>query len=297
MGRADAGYIDNGQAQQLADNVKYVPSGSMVNQANLEETLNKFKESLRKEMEEELMEKIKWINVGASAAVAGGMAMASGGVVTQVAQAPAQTQTVKKSVADDIDDLLAEDNAYDDNDYDVEGLFDSSDDIDDLFSDTDNLIDSDDLFDEDETYESVTAGDGLVGDDFADFDDDSSIFDDEDSDDLDDDDVFGDDDDDDFEDDDDDEDDDDFDDDDDYDDDDDDFDDDDDDFDDDDDDFDSDDYEPAPFLFAELLSEAAEEYAEMSLDERMSEAGKEVMEITVEDLADYIKQMRKKKKE
>nr|MCR4686970.1 DUF87 domain-containing protein [Lachnospiraceae bacterium] len=293
MGRAESAYADNGQVQQLADNVKYVPSGNMVSQANLEETLNKFKESLRKEMEEELMEKIKWINVGASAAVAGGMAMASGGVVTQVAQAPAQTQTVKKSVADDIDDLLADDNTYEDSDYDVEGLFDSSDDIDDLFSDTDNLIDSDDTFDDDETFDAVTAGDGLVGDDFADFDDDSSIFDvddedidvdfDDDESDSDDDDDF-DDDDDDFDDDDDD-----------YDDDDDDFDDDDDDFDDDDDDFDSDDYEPAPFLFAELLSEAAEEYAEMSLDERMSEAGKDVMEITVEDLADYIKAMRKKK--
>ena len=59
------------------------------------------------------------------------------------------------------------------------------------------------------------------------------------------------------------------------------------------DDDEDDDYEPAPFLFAELLAEAAEEYAEMDIEERMEESGEDVMEITVEELADYIKKQRK----
>ena len=54
-------------------------------------------------------------------------------------------------------------------------------------------------------------------------------------------------------------------------------------------------YEPAPFLFAELLAEAAEEYANMGIEERMDEMGEDVIEITVEELAAYIKEQRKKK--
>ncbi len=63
----------------------------------------------------------------------------------------------------------------------------------------------------------------------------------------------------------------------------------------DDDDDESEEYEPAPFLFAELLAEAAEEYANMDIEERMDEMGEDVIEITVEELANYIKQQRKKK--
>ncbi len=59
------------------------------------------------------------------------------------------------------------------------------------------------------------------------------------------------------------------------------------------DDDDDDDYEPAPFLFAELLAEAAEEYADMGIDERMEESGEEVMDVTLEELAEYIKKARK----
>ncbi|MBQ6230223.1 MAG: hypothetical protein IJJ74_03800, partial [Eubacterium sp.] len=58
---------------------------------------------------------------------------------------------------------------------------------------------------------------------------------------------------------------------------------------------DSEEYEPAPFLFSELLAEAAEEYADMDIEERMEEMGEEVMEITLEELMAYIKKQRKKK--
>ncbi len=60
--------------------------------------------------------------------------------------------------------------------------------------------------------------------------------------------------------------------------------------------FDDDDseYEPAPFVFADLLDSMAEEYADMNLDERMEELGEPVMEITLEELAAYVKEMRKK---
>ena len=73
--------------------------------------------------------------------------------------------------------------------------------------------------------------------------------------------------------------------------------DDDDDFDLDDDDLDDDDdFGHTPFLFAELLEKAAEEYAEMDLDERMAESGEEVMEITLDELSQYIRDLHKKKK-
>lgn len=54
------------------------------------------------------------------------------------------------------------------------------------------------------------------------------------------------------------------------------------------------DYEPAPFVFADLLDSMAEEYADMNLDERMEELGEPVMEITLEELAAYVKEKRKK---
>ena len=54
-------------------------------------------------------------------------------------------------------------------------------------------------------------------------------------------------------------------------------------------------YEPAPFLFAELLAEAADEYAAMDLDEKMNEMGSDVIEVTLEELAEYIKEQRKKR--
>ena len=58
---------------------------------------------------------------------------------------------------------------------------------------------------------------------------------------------------------------------------------------------DSEEYEPAPFIFAELLAEAAEEYANMDIEERMEEMGEEVIEVSLEELAAYVKAQRKKK--
>ncbi len=276
MGRPDVSYMDNQSSSSLNDNVKYVSAGASLNQANLEDTLNKFKETLRKEMEEELMEKIKWINVGANAAMAGGMAMAAGGTHVAGSKAASTLSTkTKKSVTDEIDDLLSEENNYNMDDLEEDELFPETDDSEDLFSD-DSFLSEMDESDVSEDSDAVGIGDYLIGDDFEDFDDDDDLEDIDFGEDIDD--LLGDDDEDDEDDDDIN-----FDDDDDF---------DDDDFDDDEDE----EYEPAPFLFAELLSEAAEEYADMSLEDRMSEAGKEVMEITVEDLADYIKAMRKKKK-
>ena len=58
---------------------------------------------------------------------------------------------------------------------------------------------------------------------------------------------------------------------------------------------DSEEYEPAPFIFAELLAEAAEEYANMDIEERMEEMGEEVIEVSLEELAAYVKEQRKKR--
>ena len=70
-----------------------------------------------------------------------------------------------------------------------------------------------------------------------------------------------------------------------------------DDFDFDDDDLiDGDEFEHTPFLFAELLEEAAGKYAEMSLDERMEESGETVMNITLDELSEFIKDLNKRKK-
>ena len=57
-----------------------------------------------------------------------------------------------------------------------------------------------------------------------------------------------------------------------------------------------DDFEHTPFLFAELLAEAAEEYSNMDLDEQMKENGDMVMEITLDDLSGYIRDRMKKKR-
>ena len=59
---------------------------------------------------------------------------------------------------------------------------------------------------------------------------------------------------------------------------------------------DNDDFGHTPFLFAELLEEAAEEYANMDLDERMAESGEDVMVITLDELSEYIRDLHKKKK-
>ena len=53
-------------------------------------------------------------------------------------------------------------------------------------------------------------------------------------------------------------------------------------------------YTPAPFIFAEMLDSMAEEYADMDLEKRMEDIGEFVMEITLEELAGYLKGKRKK---
>ena len=54
------------------------------------------------------------------------------------------------------------------------------------------------------------------------------------------------------------------------------------------------DYEPAPFVFAELLDSMAEEYADMDIEQKMEDIGEPVMEVTLEELAAYVKKNRKK---
>jgi len=62
-------------------------------------------------------------------------------------------------------------------------------------------------------------------------------------------------------------------------------------------DFDDDeDFEHTPFLFAELLAEAAEEYSNMDIEEQMEESGELVMDITLDELSEYIRERIKKKR-
>lgn len=60
------------------------------------------------------------------------------------------------------------------------------------------------------------------------------------------------------------------------------------------DDEDEGDYEPAPFVFSDLLDSMAEQYADMDIDEKMEDVGEPVIEITLEELAAYVKKNRKK---
>ena len=62
-----------------------------------------------------------------------------------------------------------------------------------------------------------------------------------------------------------------------------------------DDDDEGEEYEPAPFLFAELLAEAADEYASKDIEDRLNESGEDVIEVTLEELKEYIKKQRKKR--
>ena len=54
------------------------------------------------------------------------------------------------------------------------------------------------------------------------------------------------------------------------------------------------DYQPESFVFADLLDSMAEEYAGMDLDERMEDIGEPIMEVTLEELAAYVKKKRRK---
>ncbi len=235
----------------------------------LSETLDAFKKSIREEISRELEDKIKWISLGAGLVSSGAQIGAQTNtqmdsqVRTQSAQYGASagqasaSVTTKTEYEDDLD--------YDTEDEEYTGFNFGLDDEDEEFSfdsDFDSSSDYDSDYDEDLEDELDDELEDESEDDYDyDFDDDDE--------DEDEDDEFS------FASDSDDE---------------------------DEDDFDSlfandddDDYEPAPFLFAELLAEAAEEYAEMGIEERMEESGDEVLEITVEELSDYIKKQRKAK--
>lgn len=263
----------------------------------LSRTLNEFKASLREEMSRELEEKIKWISLGANLGaqnaqmgVQTGTAMGS----TIAATSTTRTETQESPAYSDESIFGTEDEEYTgfnfglDDDQEEEYDFDSEFSSDSEYSFDDDSSDSDYESDYDSDYESDYESEEDSEEEledgfnfgFNDLEDEDSDYDFDDSDDDDDEFSFASDDDDDYDD----------------------EDDDDEDDDNDDDDFDSlfasdddDDYEPAPFLFAELLAEAAEEYAEMGIDERMEASGEEVIEITVEELGDYIKKLRKQK--
>ncbi|MCR5624613.1 MAG: DUF87 domain-containing protein [Lachnospiraceae bacterium] len=273
-------------------------SANTANTANVDEhyindTLNEFKESMREEMEKELIDKIKWIQLGAGINMA--QPVAYGGM-DPVNTGTMPYQTPQMQMPDSYDDNGFVDN----NDYMPDNIAGMDYDLNDIgtLSDSDDSLDDEEMDEEDE-FASLDDALGsldnidLDEDEFEDSDDNDDIFAD----------IFDDDDEDEFEDDSDDDDDifdfdeesddeeseeesddesDDF---------------DDDLFDDDDDIFEveSEEYEPTPFVFSELLAETAEEYSHMDVSERMDEINEEVMEITLEELIAYVKKHRKKK--
>ena len=274
------------------------PVNNAVSQSYIDEALNKFKNDLREEMERELADKLRWITLGAQAAQAQFTQVQPQVMQSQAIQPQAMQQQVQpvQASAQDIPQIDTSFMGGTDDDSQFKGFesesYDESENYD-SYDETEEYDELDAFLDEESDFGSEELSDGTEDEDF-DFDDSDETededFDFDDSDETEDDDYDFDDSDDDSDDS--DEDSDDFD-----------FDDDDsdddfefDDFDDLYSDDDSEEYEPAPFLFAELLAEAAEEYADMTIEERMEDSGEEVMEITLEELAEYIKQQRKKAK-
>ncbi|MBR1675445.1 MAG: DUF87 domain-containing protein [Eubacterium sp.] len=253
-----------------------------VSQKYIDESLEKFRESIRQELEKELTEKIKWISIGAGlaagnnnlAAAAAGSASAnrSRTVVRERAEEAIGEEEEYTASSLESDDSLSlgydEEEERDDFSYDedeeenISGFDEDEEEISDLDEEEDYSFDDEDeeeddfSFDEDESSEDEDLSFDEDEDEDLSFDDDEE----EEEDEEEDEDSF---------------------------------------FDDDEDeeysDEDSEEYEPAPFLFSELLAEAAEEYADMDIEERMEEMGEEVMEITLEELMAYIKKQRKKK--
>ncbi len=233
---------------------------AIYSQEELDNKLTSIRDSIKKEMEEELIERIKWITLGAGINAGSQVALAGGGGAT-VAQPV--TSFVKEEVPVHTEETVEEDTlgslfGIDESDEDDSffGSLDGDDKDKSLFDDDESFFGEDDedkSFFDDEDEESsdgeysLGADDDEFSFDFDDNDDDEFSFDD----DMDSDGLFSDD--------------------------------------------ESEEYEPAPFLFAELLAEAAEEYANMGIEERMEEMGEDVIEITVEELASYIKEQRKKK--
>ncbi len=263
------------QAQQYTQQYapQYNPAAQdAVSQKYIDESLEKFRESIRQELEKELTEKIKWISIGAGLAAGNNNLAAAAGSVNAKRSSTVVRERTEEAIGEEeeytassleSDDSLSlgydeeeerDDFSYDDDeeenissfDEDEESIdeeedysFDDEDEEEDDFSfDEDEASDDEDLsFDEDDDED-------LSLDDDEEEEEDSFFDDDEDE-------EYSDD--------------------------------------------DSEEYEPAPFLFSELLAEAAEEYADMDIEERMEEMGEEVMEITLEELMAYIKKQRKKK--
>ena len=259
-----------------------IPAGEKVyTQSEVDQVLDSFKKSLREELERDLEDKLKWIALGASAAGigAGAMQAVPTADISQPAGVTGTAAEEEEKLAAELTDEAAEDEfiaGIGEEDRDYSGFEDEDKDFE--FEDEDEEFEFEDeaeaeaeeeteddnefYFDDDEEDEGYIPDDededeDIYAPDEPDYDEDEE---DEDYDEDEDDDYFSDDDDEDF-------------------------------------DFDSDseEYEPAPFLFAELLAEAADEYASMDLEERMEEMNEMVLEISVEELGEYIKQQRKKK--
>lgn len=291
--------LDLGESISGGEGISRAGAEGVYSQADLDATLAKFKESMKEEMEKELAEKLKWISLGAGMA---GVSMPGAGVTesgmadTDTLQ-PGQEPKISRVFVDSTYDETSDDEydkyeeefdevsdeyssdysdeySFDDtsdetSDDTSEGLFDAdeeflrNEDYSSLFEDDDEMEEDDSGTDLDSDYEDESFGsdDSMDFGSLSDDEDDSSPADE----------YFK-------------------------------YDDDDGEFDDDDDldslfddDDDGEEYEPAPFLFAELLAEAADEYATMDIEDRMNESGEEVIEVTLEELVEYIKKQRKKK--
>ncbi len=256
----------------------YTPTGEKVyTQAEVDQVLDSFRESIRAEIAKDLEDKLKWIALGASAAGASAAAATAATVAAEApttekpAAAPKAAEPEEEeeltSAAYDTTDEELEDEFLAGIDEEDEGItFDEEEDRsfiseeeEDSYSPDEDEDEVDEFFfDDDEEDEGYIPDEDDEDDDIysPDEPDDEDEEDEEDEDE----DYFSDDDDEDF-------------------------------------DFDSDseEYEPAPFLFAELLAEAADEYASMDLEERMEEMNEQVLEVTIEELGEYIKQQRKKR--
>ena len=267
-------FMHNGKEETIS--VPQKETEKVYTQAEVDQVLDSFKKSLREELEKDLEDKLKWIALGASAAGAGAVSASS--AVAEAAEAPVSRMQTEESVKPKTpepeeeeeeqftSDLFADDYEDETDDFETDDFESDGYESDDLESDDYEADDFDSDEDENEFFfDDDEDEEGYIPDDS---DEDEDIFapeepdyeeDEEDEDDDDDDISF---------------------------------------FDDDDSfDFDSDseEYDPAPFLFAELLAEAADEYANMDIEERMAEMNEQVLEISVEELGEYIKQQRKKK--
>ena len=221
-------------------------SDRLYTREELDKTIDSIRESIREELARDLEDKLKWIALGANAAVgaaggAGVAGVAGGvGVATTVVQGKVKKSEVSEESEEEESFASEEDSFYSEEE---ESSFNSEEE--ESFVSEESVFEDDEDFDEDEFYipDDDDEDDIFIPDDDEEDDDDYLSEDEEDFD----------------------------------------F------------DSESEEYEPAPFLFAELLAEAADEYASMDLEERMDEMNEQVLEVSVEELGEYIKKMKKKK--